>query len=87
MLTPTIAADLTNGQTGHYYNDEWRQAANRKSELAIIPLAAEGYSMREPYHKVFEQIFGDKISVISLTGANALVNLQKAIDKHLNGHE
>jgi len=78
---------LKNGQTDHYYHDEWRQAANRKGELAVIPLAVEGYSMRESYHTVFEQIIGDSISGISLSEPNALGNLQKAIDKHLNGHE
>lgn len=87
LLTSTVAEDLKNGQTDHYYHDEWRQAANRKGELAVIPLAVEGYSMRESYHTAFEQIIGDSISGISLSEPNALGNLQKAIDKHLNGHE
>ena len=87
LLTPQIAEDLKNGKTDNYYNEEWRQAAKRKDELAIIPLAVEGYSLREAYHHVFEQIIGDNISGISIKDANALSNLQKAIDKHLNGHE
>ena len=87
LLTPQIAEDLRNGKTDNYYNEEWRQAANRKGQLAVIPLATEGYSLRESYHTVFEQMIGDNISGISLKDANALSNLQKAIDKHLNGHE
>lgn len=87
LLTSQIAEDLKKSKTDNYYNEEWRQAAERKGELAIIPLTVEGYSLREPYHHVFEQIIDDNLSGISLKDANALGNLQKAIDKHLNGHE
>ena len=87
LLTPQIAEDLRNGKTDNYYNSEWRQAAGRKGELTIIPLAAEGYSLREPYHASFEQIIGDNVSGISLTEPNALGSLKKAIDKHLNGND
>lgn len=87
LLTPHIAEDLKNGKTDSYYNEEWRQAAERKGELAVIPLAVEGYSLRESYHSSFEKIIGDNLSGISLKDANALNNLQRAIDKHLNGHE
>lgn len=87
LLTPNIAEDLKNGKTDNYYNEEWRQAADRKGEVAVIPLAVEGYSLRESYHTTFEQIIGDNISGISLKDTNALSSLQKAIDKHLNRHE
>ncbi len=87
LLTPAIAEDLKNGKTDNYYNDEWRMARSRKGELTIIPLAAEGYSLRESYHTAFERIIGDNLSGISLTEANAMSSIQKAIDKHLNGHE
>ena len=85
LLTPQIAQDLKEGKTDSYYNDEWRQAAARKGEITIIPLATKGFSLRNDYYKVFESIVGGSISGISLEDANALSNLQKAIDKHLNG--
>jgi len=85
LLTPQIAEDLKNGITDNYYNQEWRMAASRKDELAIIPLAAEGFSLRDDIYMVFEGIIGSNTSGISLTDSNAISNLQKAIDKHLNG--
>lgn len=84
LLTPQIAEDLKNGKTDNYYNDEWRQAARRRDVLAIIPLTAEGFSLRDDYYKVFEDIIGSHTSGISLTDDNAIGNLQKAIDKYLN---
>ena len=83
LLTPQIAADLKAGHTDNYYNKEWRMAAARKGELTIIPLAADGFSVRDDYYKVFEQIIGDTLSAISLIEPHALSILQKAIDKHL----
>lgn len=85
LLTPQIAEDLINGKTDNYYNDEWRMATKQKK--AIIPLAADGFSLRESYYKTFESIIGEATSGISLTDANALANLQKAIDKKLSNHE
>ena len=84
LLTPQIAEDLINGKIDNYYNNEWRQAAARKSEITIIPLAVKGFSLRDNYFKAFEKIIGGKTSGISLEDANAFNNLQKAIDKHLN---
>lgn len=85
LLTPQIAEDLRNGNTNNYYNQEWRMAASRKEELTIIPLAADGFSLRDDYYKVFEDIIGSHTSGISLADTNAISNLQKAIDNHLNG--
>ena len=82
LLTPSIAEDLKAGKTDNYYNKEWRQAAERQGELTIVPLAAGGFSAREPYYKTFEHFFSRDISCIDNTDA-----LLKAIDKHLNGHE
>ena len=87
LLTPQIAEDLKNGKTDNYYNEERRQAADRKGELIVIPLAMEGYSLRESYHAIFEQIIGQNISGINLKDASAQNKKQKAIDKHLNEHE
>lgn len=87
LLTPNIAEDLQNGKVDNYYNDEWRMAADRKGGLTIIPLATEGYSLREPYHAAFEQIVGNNVSGISLTDSNALSKLEKAIDKHLSEND
>ena len=83
LLTPQIADDLQNGRTGNYYNEEWRMAANRKNELAVIPLAMEGFSVRADYYQVFEHFFDDSIAAISLNEDHALNSLQKAIDKYL----
>lgn len=85
LLTPQVALDLKNNDTSHFYNDEWRMATKRKKELTIISLATEGFSVREPYYKVFEQIVGEEVSGISLSENNALSKLVKTIDKHLNG--
>lgn len=82
LLTPSIAEDLKAGKTDNYYNKEWRQAAERQGELTVVPLAAGGFSAREPYYKTFEHFFSRDISCIDNTDA-----LLKAIDKHLNGHE
>jgi len=61
-------------------------AAERKNELTIIPLATEGFLLREPYYNVFEQIVGDKVSGISLSeDDDAFSKLEKSIEKHLNG--
>lgn len=84
LLTPQIAEDLKNGIIDNYYNQEWRMAASRKSELIIIPLAADSFSLRDDYYKVFERIIGGNISGISLADSNSISYLQKAIDKHLN---
>lgn len=83
LLTPQIADDLKNGRTDNYYNREWRMAASRKGDLAIIPLAADGFSMRDSYYQVFEDIIGDSLSAISLSDDHAFSSLQKAIDKYL----
>lgn len=86
LLTPQVAEDLKKNDTSHYYNEEWRMAAERKNELTIIPLATEGFLLREPYYKVFEQIVGDKVTGISLSeDDDAFSKLEKSIEKHLNG--
>lgn len=49
LLTPDIAEDLCKGETEHFYNKEWRLASQLDSSR-IIPLAANGYSLRGWYH-------------------------------------
>lgn len=83
LLSPTVAEDLTKQKVDNYYNDEWRMAAQRKGSITIIPLATEGFSQREGYYKLFEDIIGGKASCISWTDPNALRSIENAIDKHL----
>ena len=79
LLTPNIADDLKNGSTDHYYIDEWRQAAKRQNELAVIPLAVGDFSPQKGYYKKFETFFGHVIACVEQRD-----KLPKAIDKHLN---
>ena len=58
-------------------------AALRQGNISIIPLATEGFSPRDGYYKIFEDIIGRKASCISWTDSNALDDIEKAIDKNL----
>lgn len=49
LLTPNIANDLKMSSTDHYYNKEWKHAVQTDNSR-IIPVAANGYSLREKYH-------------------------------------
>ena len=64
LLTPAVAADLEAGDTEHFYCGEWRLA--HEAGVRIIAIAAEGYDLRAPYHKRFEEIAGS-VSGLELT--------------------
>lgn len=83
LLSPKVAEDLKSQKVDNYYNDEWRMAAVRQSNISIIPLATDGFSQRDGYYKIFEDIIGRKASCISWTDSNALDNIKEAIDKNL----
>ena len=85
LLTPTIAEDLKQGNTDRFYCEEWRMAMSRKGELTIIPIVAEGFSLRGDYYKVFEGIIGKQISAIELSDHNAYRKLRQALDENLKG--
>ena len=55
VLTPNVANDFKDGSTNNYYNKEWKIAAQLNKDR-IIPLAVNGYNLREPYHNTFKQI-------------------------------
>ena len=61
-------------------------AAARKQQLKIIPVAANGYDLRNPYHcECFEKIIDDQISGIDLAKPDGYNRLIDAIDKYLIG--
>lgn len=86
LLTPTIQKDLENGVLTRFYQKEWRMASEIGNER-IIPLAADGYSLRGSYHsrqegdttilETYEEIIGRPISGIDLMtdGFDKLVNV------------
>lgn len=83
LLSSHVMADLRNGRIDNYYNKEWMLAAKRNQELPIIPLAADGYQLRESYHQEFERIIGKSLTGIDLTEPDAFNYLKKAIDNYL----
>lgn len=81
ILSPSIANDLINDNTNNYYNKEWRMASQRKGFLTIIPLAINGYNLRDDYHSSsFEKIIGDNISGIDLMQPDGFSRLINAIN-------
>jgi hypothetical protein len=82
ILTPHIAEDLNEGKTDNYYNQEWRMAS-QLADKAIIPLAVNGYDLRQPYHtETFESIIHGAISGINLMN-DQFEKLRSSIDEHL----
>ena len=58
LLTPEIAYDMESGHTDNFYNKEWRLAVQTDNKR-VLPIAANGYYLRETYHtKTFESIVG-----------------------------
>lgn len=82
ILTPNIAKDLSEGKTDNYYNREWRMAS-QFGEKAIIPLALNGYDLRQPYHtQTFESIIHGSLSGINLMH-DKFEKLRISIEEHL----
>ena len=82
ILTPHIAKDLTEGRLDNYYNREWRMASQLEDKV-IIPLALNGYDLRQPYHtQSFESIIHGAISGIDLMH-DKFEKLRESIEEHL----
>lgn len=82
ILTPHVAKDLTDGKTENYYNQEWRMAS-QFGDKVIIPLALNGYDLRQPYHtKMFESIIRGSISGINLMN-EGFEKLTRSIDEQM----
>ncbi len=89
LLTPNIQEDLENGITTRFYQKEWRMATETGAER-IIPLAADGYSLRGAYHSrkkgdatvlaTYEEIIGSPIDGIDLM-TESFDKLVNAINK------
>ena len=83
ILTPNIAKDLTEGRIDNYYNREWRMAC-QLGDKVIIPLALNGYDLRQPYHtQKFESIIHGSLSGINLMH-DKFEKLRTSIEEHLN---
>lgn len=82
ILTPNIAKDLSEGKIDNYYNREWRMAS-QLGDKAIIPLALNGYDLRQPYHtQIFESIIHGSLSGINLMH-DKFEKLRTSIEEHL----
>lgn len=82
LLTPCIAEDLEQGKIDHYYNDEWRMAAQWDT-MKIIPLAINGYDLRADYHKGFDEIVNKSLTGIDLMDKNGLQMLFNSLNAYL----
>jgi len=78
LLTPDVMEDLTKGETDHFYCKEWRLASETGCER-IIPVAADGYSLRGNYHTKYESIIGGHLDGIDLM-TDGFAQLKKMID-------
>lgn len=82
ILTPHIARDLEEGRLDNYYNQEWKMAT-QFSDKIIIPLAVNGYDLRQPYHtQIFESFIHGSISGINLMN-DGFEKLIISLDEHL----
>lgn len=82
ILTPHVAKDLSEGNVDNYYNHEWRMASQFE-DMTIIPLALNGYDLRQPYHtQVFESIIHGAISGINLMH-DKFEKLRASIEEHI----
>lgn len=83
LLTPHVANDLREGSIGHYYNDEWRMAA-QLPDKAIIPIAADGYDLRADYHTDgFEPLFGKTLHGLDLMTPDGFQQLVRDLNQLL----
>ena len=83
LLTPSVADDLKKGSTDHYYNDEWRMAAQTGSKH-IIPVATNGYDLRADYHtSAFESIIANALHGEDLMQPDGMKKLIDALTSNL----
>lgn len=82
LLSPHIAEDLKQGETGHYYNKEW-QMAQQLGDKTIIPVAVNGYNHRSEYHHSYEAFIGQQPSGINLMDADGFSKLITSINEHI----
>ena len=68
LLSSDIAVELKlNGtKIDTFYSHEWRMASENK-ELAVLPLAINGYNLRSAEHKIFEEIIHHQSSGIDIS--------------------
>lgn len=59
VLSPKIAEELEEKgkNIDTFYSNEWRWAAEKK-DLAVFPVAIDGYDLRSPIHQTFVSIVG-----------------------------
>ena len=67
ILSPSIAQELEDqGENiNTFYSDEWRWAA-QNGDLAVFPVAIDGYDLRSNTHKVFERLAGAQSSGVDM---------------------
>lgn len=82
LLTPNIANDLKNGETDNYYNKEWRMA-QQFGDKVIIPLAVNGYDLRDDYNQEYEKIINKKVSGINLMDTDGFSKLIDSINENI----
>lgn len=82
LLSPHVADDLKKGNTDQYYNKEWRMA-QQFGDKTLIPLAVNGYDLRDSYHLGYETIVNQQPSGINLMDADGFQKLIESINKHL----
>lgn len=56
---------------------------SRKGELTILPIATKGFSLREDYYKVFDEIIGKPVSGIEYDKGNAYRKIREVLDEYL----
>ena len=79
VLTPHVAADLSAGETDHYYNKEWK-IARQLGSARIIPLAVNGYDFRKAYHTgIYEEMMGT-LSGVNLMEKEGFPHLLEELD-------
>ena len=81
LLSPNVADDLSNGDTGHYYNKEWRMATQFNDKI-IIPVAVNGYDLRAAYHQGYDEIV-KSVTGYNLMDTDGLGKLINCINEHL----
>lgn len=67
ILSSSVAEELkVNGENiTTFYSDEWRWAA-KNSNIKILPIAIDGYNLRDEINKIFERIIGREPSGIDM---------------------
>lgn len=81
LLSPNVADDLSNGDTDHYYNKEWRMATQFNDKI-IIPVAVNGYDLRAACHQGYDEIV-KSVTGYNLMDTDGLGKLINCINEHL----